>query len=67
MIRYGFPFALIAALSLSACDASSPTADQEPESEAVLEQLAVAALEAADQEGFPNPTTISSCSIPTRD
>jgi len=56
MIRYGFPFALIAALSLSACDASSPTADQEPESEAVLEQLAVAAIEAADQEGFPLPS-----------
>ena len=56
MLRKSLFLSLCGILLLSACDASSPTATQEPDAEAVLEQLAVEALEAAEEEGYPLPS-----------
>jgi hypothetical protein len=56
MIRKCLFLSLFGVLSLSACDASSPTATQEVETEAALEELAVEALDAAEEEGYPLPS-----------
>jgi hypothetical protein len=56
MLRKSLFLSLCGILLLSACDASSPTATQEADTEAALEQLAVEALDAVEKEGYPLPS-----------
>ena len=55
MMRTGLVFTLAMGLILSACDTSSPTDVEATLDEAVVEQLAVQALEANEQQGAPLP------------
>ena len=56
MMRNGLIFALGTALVLTACDTSSPTELEATVDEAAFEELAVAALEANEQQGVPLPS-----------